>query len=147
MSRDFVQTAQHIATEAHAGQRDKLGAEYISHPARVAQRVTAYDSSPEAAAASWLHDVLEDTEVSAADLRDQGIPDQVITAVELLSKQPGQSLEDYCTGVRENPTALAVKQADVDDNTDPERTAQLDAETRERLAAKYARTRALLGVG
>ena len=57
-----------------------------------------------------------------------------------------RSLEDYCTGVRSNPIALAVKQADVDDNTGPERTAQLSSETRERLAQKYARTRHLLGV-
>lgn len=146
MPEEFVTTAERIARKAHAGQQDKVGAGYIEHPARVADRVRQYSETPQSAAAAWLHDVLEDTPVTAEDLREAGIPDDVIIAVELLTKRKGQSLEDYCAGVRENPIALAVKQADVDDNTDPARTAQLPEETRERLAAKYARTRQLLGV-
>lgn len=44
------------------------------------------------------------------------------------------------------PLALSVKRADIDDNTDPSRTSRLPEETRDRLAKKYARTRALLGI-
>lgn len=146
MTEDFVEIAETIARRAHTGQQDKVGVDYIEHPARVAERVRQYSEVAEAVAAAWLHDVLEDTPVTAEDLREAGVPDDVIIAVELLTKHQGQSLEDYCAGVRENPIALAVKQADVDDNTDPARTAQLPEETRERLAAKYARTRQLLGV-
>ena len=145
-TEDFIATAEWIARQAHAGQHDKVGVDYIEHPALVAHRVRQYSETPQAAAAAWLHDVIEDTPVTAEDLREAGLPDDVIIAVELLTKREGQSLEDYCAGVRENPIALAVKQADVDDNTDPARTAQLPGETRERLAAKYARTRQLLGV-
>src|SRR5690606_2119332 len=97
-----------------------------------------------AIATACLHDVIEDSEVSAQDLRASGIPETVITAVELLSKRPGQSLEGYCTQVRRNALTRLVKQADLADNTDPERTSQLDSATRQRLADKYRRTRALL---
>lgn len=143
---EYVRTAEGIARHAHSGQRDKLGADYIEHPARVAQRVRAYDRSPEAIAAAWLHDVLEDTVTTAEGLYEAGIPAEVIETVELLSKQEGQRLEEYCAGIRKNPIAMAVKRADVDDNTDPARTSQLSEETRARLVEKYTRTRTLLGV-
>ncbi|WP_353615993.1 HD domain-containing protein [Arthrobacter sp. MYb222] len=118
----------------------------MGHPARVAGHARDLGGSPEAIAAAWLHDVIEDCDVSAADLRAAGIPDTVIVAVELLSKRPGQSLEEYCAGVRGNALALLVKEADLADNTDPERTSQLDQATRQRLAKKYQRTRSLLGL-
>lgn len=45
-----------------------------------------------------------------------------------------------------NSLALLVKQADLADNTNLERTSQLDPVTRQWLAEKYRRTRALLGL-
>lgn len=143
---DVARIAESIARTAHAGQTDKLGVDYIEHPARVAQRVQQYDASPEATAAAWLHDVVEDTEYTPAELSAAGIPDVVVDAVMLLSKTPGQTLEEYCAGVRESSLALAVKRADIEDNTDPARTAGLPDATRERLAEKYRRTTALLGL-
>ncbi|WP_267897592.1 hypothetical protein [Kocuria tytonis] len=40
-----------------------------------------------------------------------------------------------------------MKQADLDDNTDPARTALLDADTRVRLARKYTHAREVLAAG
>lgn len=144
--KSLVELAKATAVRAHEGQVDKLGAAYIGHPARVAGHARALGGSPEAIATAWLHDVIEDCEVSAEDLRNSGIPETVIEAVQLLSKRPGQSLEEYCADVRGNALALLVKQADLADNTDPERTSQLDSVTRQRLAEKYRRTRTLLGL-
>ncbi|MGH3653308.1 HD domain-containing protein [Glutamicibacter sp.] len=144
--KSMIGAAKDIAAAAHEGQVDKLGAAYIGHPARVAGHACDLGGSPEAIAAAWLHDVIEDCDVSAADLRAAGLSEAVIVAVELLSKRPGQSLEEYCAGVRSNAVALLVKQADLADNTDPERTSQLDQATRQRLAEKYQRTRFLLGL-
>ena len=90
--KSLIDTALEIAVRAHEGQVDKLGAAYIGHPARVAGHARALGGSPEAIATACLHDVIEDSEVSAQDLRASGIPETVITAVELLSKRPGQSL-------------------------------------------------------
>ncbi|MVT25625.1 HD domain-containing protein [Nesterenkonia alkaliphila] len=144
MTEDYVRTAEEIARRAHTGQTDKLGIDYIEHPARVAERVRKYNDSAEAVAAAWLHDVLEDTPVTAENLRAARLPEEVITVVELLTKRPGQRLADYCNGVRQNPIALAVKHADIDDNTDPTRTSQLPQEIQDRLRKKYERTRHFL---
>lgn len=146
MHRDSVELAKAIAERAHAGQVDKAGAEYIAHPRRVAEIARSYGSSDEAIAAAWLHDVLEDTSVTADDLRRAGIPEEVIAAVESVTKRSGERLEDYCARVRANPLALRVKRADLDDNTDLRRIAALPEKTRQRLAAKYARMRSLLGL-
>lgn len=146
MNHDSVELAKAIAERAHAGQVDKAGAEYITHPRRVAERARSHGGSNEVVAAAWLHDVLEDTSVTADDLRRVGMPEAVIEAVESVTKRSGEPLEDYCARVRANPLALRVKRADLDDNTDPQRTAALPDKTRERLAAKYARVRSLLGL-
>lgn len=53
-----------LASEAHAGQVDKGGAPYIEHPMRVALRC---DTELRRCAA-LLHDVLEDTDATEADL-------------------------------------------------------------------------------
>ncbi|MGZ2224894.1 hypothetical protein [Glutamicibacter nicotianae] len=58
--KSLVELAKAIAVRAHEGQVDKLGAAYIGHPARVAGHARAFGGSPEAIAAAWLHDVIED---------------------------------------------------------------------------------------
>lgn len=139
-----VATARSIATEAHAGQTDKTGHPYIGHPARVASRTASAGGGELAVATAWLHDVLEDTAVTAGDLLEAGIPGDVVRAVEALSKRDGEAPEAYFERVNAHRLAICVKHADLDDNTDPARVSQLDAPTRERLAGKYARARALL---
>lgn len=141
----FVQVAQDIARRAHAGQVDKSGVDYIAHPARVAAGVRTHGGGDAAVAAAWLHDVLEDCDVSEADLQGAGIPQAVIEAVKAVTKIEGEPLEGYCDRILANPTALRVKRSDIDDNTDPARTAALSEHVRLRLAAKYARVRSLLG--
>lgn len=144
--KDIVELAREIAARAHAGQRDKSGAEYISHPERVARRVAERGGSPSAIAAAWLHDVVEDTTVDAEQLAQLGVPAGVIATVLAVTKDPGhgESTEDYIARVLANPDGRLVKTADLDDNTDPARVAQLEPATRERLARKYDRVRALL---
>lgn len=143
-TNDYVETAESIARQAHAGQVDKAGAECITHPERVVARVLRAGGSPAAVAVAWLHDTVEDTSVAAADLQAEGIPQEVIAGVEAVTKREGEGLEDYCARVAANPLALKVKEADLADNTDPARVAALPEATRQRLAAKYDRVRTLL---
>lgn len=84
MSSGIVATADAIGVEAHAGQTDKLGNEYIHHPRSVARRVDQSDDV--AVAAALLHDVVEDSDVTPEDLAERGIPANVIVAVELLTR-------------------------------------------------------------
>jgi hypothetical protein len=134
-----VELARRIATEAHAGQLDKAGRPYIDHPRRVADRL----EDLQAQAVAWLHDVLEDTALTADDLRSRGVDDVVIHGVRLLTRTDGD--DDYLARIAADPPARAVKLADIADNTDPVRTALLDPETRARLAAKYDHARRALG--
>lgn len=99
-----------------------------------------------AVAAAWLHDVVEDTEITLADL-EQTFPPDVTAAVDALTRRSDETPAEYYARVRTVPLALTVKLADMADNSDPQRLAQLDAATRERLTAKYARARAQLTAG
>lgn len=138
--------AKTIATVAHLRQVDKNGQPYIGHPARVAARIDPnIPTFTIATAAAWLHDVLEDTPITAEDLKACGVEWQVIDTVQALTRQRGQASADYYTAIRRHPIALAVKLADIADNTDPNRLALLDDATVLRLTKKYARARFALG--
>jgi (p)ppGpp synthase/HD superfamily hydrolase len=131
--------AKRIATQAHQGQVDKAGQAYISHPEFVASQVTGDDAK----AVAWLHDVLEDTPITIADLRAEGLSETVIEAVAILSKQENESYETYLRRVAANPIAKAVKLADLKHNMDTTRLKTIDDKTRARLE-KYKLAFALL---
>ena len=136
-----VAAAKAMATIAHRFQTDKIGVPYIEHPRRVADKLV----DPKHVAAAWLHDVIEDCGITAKDLAAAGISDEVITAVVLLTRTKDNGGNGYYEAIRENPIALAVKLADIEDNTDASRTARLEPEVRQRLAGKYEDARKLLG--
>lgn len=135
-----IAAARAIATVAHRGQVDKAGEPYIDHPRRVAERVAERDRYiPGDVAAAWLHDVLEDTDVTADDLLAAGIPDNVVGIVRAVTRTGIQSPEDYYAAVYDWPGARIVKLADIADNLDPKRLALLDDATIARLTRKYAK--------
>jgi (p)ppGpp synthase/HD superfamily hydrolase len=142
MKRTFtLDDAIQVARRAHEGQLDKSGRPYISHPLRV---MGALRDEHERMAAV-LHDVVEDTTVTLADLTAAGCPEPVLTALAAVSKQPGEDQESYLARVAANPIALAVKRADIADNLSPDRLERLDRETQERLRAKYTSALRQLG--
>ncbi len=124
--------AMNIAYSAHHGQYDKGGVPYIFHPMHVAESMT----SEYAVCAALLHDVVEDTDVTLADL-EKVFPAEVTKAVSLLTHRPDQNYADYLRSVRSDPIALEVKLADIAHNSDLTR---LDAapELHDRLSKKYA---------
>ena len=105
-----------IATNAHAGQFDRGGAPYILHPLKVMHYLKSDDE--ELMCMALGHDVIEDTSVTYKDLRDAGISERVITGIRALTKQPGQTLDEYKTGVFASEDAMRVKMADLRHNTD-----------------------------
>ena len=142
----LVQRAQQIAARAHGLQKDKAGYAYIDHPRRVAERLNAQGEDTWVVAAGWLHDVLEDTTMTASDLIAEGIPDEVVAAVDAVSRREGEAVDAYATRIRGSEMGLKVKLADLADNTDPDRLALLDEGERSRLEAKYAEMRSQLGL-
>ncbi len=103
--------AKEIATFAHEGQKRTDGSPYINHPSRIADAVEARLKP-----IAWLHDVVEDTQVSLEDLKSQGFPSYVIEAIDLLTHRKGDSNIVYWTKIKANPDAKAVKLADINDN-------------------------------
>lgn len=138
---ELVRLARAIALDRHAGQVDKAGRPYGDHLRRVAERLPE-----ELQPVGWLHDVLEDTATSAADLAELGIPARLIAAVEALTRRADEAPASYYRRVRADAIALQVKSADLSDNADPARLAVLEPETRARLVGKYDAARLALGL-
>lgn len=101
-----------IALEAHAGQRDKAGDPYILHPLRVMLGMSTSDERVVAV----LHDVVEDSDWTLDDLRRQGFTDEILRAVDALSRREGESYEDFVRRSGACPLARCVKFADLADN-------------------------------
>ncbi len=104
--------AEQIATEAHKNQTRWDGTPYIEHPKRVA--LSFNDDLMSSVA--WLHDVLEDTELTAQDLINKGIQKDVVSMVEILTKRIGEDYYSFIVRVRENPVASKIKIADIGHN-------------------------------
>ena len=106
-----------IAVQAHAGQKDKAGKPYILHPLRLMLKMHT-DTERIAAV---LHDVVEDSDWSLEGLCQQGFQEEVITALDCLTRKENETYESFIERVNTNPTARTVKIADLQDNMDLER--------------------------
>ncbi|MFE0463398.1 phosphohydrolase [Kitasatospora sp. NPDC058965] len=131
-----------LAERAHAGQVDKLGVPYVEHLRAVADGLAPFGE--QAQMAGWLHDALEDTPLTAADLLAAGVPAAVVAAVQAVTTVPGGDYQERIRAVTADPLATLVKVSDNAHNSHPDRTAALGAEQRERLAAKYLAARQVL---
>ena len=109
----IARQAEQIARAAHAGQfRFDNVTPYITHPEAVVKRLEG--ESEDVLAVAWLHDVLEDTLVTASDLLRDGIPPHVVQAVEILTK-PKKSTDywAYLQQVKSDAIAHKVKVQDI----------------------------------
>lgn len=108
--------AMDIAYHAHHGQLDYNGIPYIFHPIHLAEQMDDEISC----CVALLHDVVEDTTVTLADLELE-FPPAVTQAVDLLTHREGVDYFDYVRAIRTNPIALRVKLADIAHNADQTR--------------------------
>lgn len=127
--QSMVDLALSIATQAHEGQLDKAGVDYIEHPIYVASQV----DTEEEKAVALLHDVIEDSPVSAEELLQAGLPETVVTAVQVLTKKKEQDYQTYLETVKKNPLARVVKLADLKHNSNLSRLSSITEKDRERL--------------
>lgn len=137
-----VRAIEILADRAHAGQTDKIGVPYIEHVRAVAAGLSPFGD--ELVMAGLLHDLLEDTDWTAERLRETGVPVRVVEIVETVTNQAGMTYDEKIRRITADPQATLVKIADNAHNSHPNRAAQLPADKRERLAAKYRSARAEL---
>ena len=127
--QSMVDLALSIARKAHEGQLDKAGVDYIEHPIYVASQV----DTEEEKAVALLHDVIEDSPVSAEGLLQASLPETVVTAVQVLTKKKEQDYQTYLETVKKNPLARVVKLADLKHNSDLSRLSSITEKDKERL--------------
>ena len=130
-----LERAVAIAATAHEGQRDKADAPYILHPLRVMLRLTSEAERITAV----LHDVVEDCEGwSFVRLLGEGFSNEIIEALQSVTKCDGESYEDFVARACKNPIGRRVKLSDLHDNCDLTRIANPGANDHERIA-RYRR--------
>jgi len=108
-----------------------MGAPYILHPLRMMFR---FKSETEMIVAV-LHDVIEDNPDWDFDrLRQEGFSEEIIQAVDHLTRQEQETYEEFVVRSSENPLARRVKLADLEDNMDLKRLNRLTEQDQARLA-------------
>lgn len=135
----LTRRALELARAAHQGQVDKAGVPYLHHPRRLAEGMPDEITT----CVALLHDVLEDTPVTLAQL-ERDFPPEVTQAVARLTRPAGMDYFAYVASLKDHPIARLVKQADLAHNSDESRLAALPPEERARLREKYARAKAIL---
>ncbi len=110
-----------LAAAAHVGQVDKVGVPYIEHVRAVAAGLAPFGDH--LVMAGLLHDVIEDTDWTAEQLREAGVPDRVVCAVEAVTNQQGVPYEVKVRRIALNRDATLVKIADNAHNSRPDRSA------------------------
>ena len=134
-----TKAALKICFEAHKNQTDKSGMPYVFHPFHLAEQM----KDEETTIAALLHDVVEDTDYTIADLEQMGFPLNVIEALKLLTHNDDTPYMEYVAKIKDNPIAKAVKLADLEHNSDLSRLDTIDEKVLKRKE-KYSQAIRLL---
>lgn len=135
-----LERAISIAAQGHAGQVDKAGAPYVLHPLRLMLAV----KTPAERIVAVLHDVVEDCPGWTFDrLRSEGFSDDVIIALQAVTKRDGEDYETFVLRAAADPIGRQVKLADLRDNCDLSRIESPTRRDLERIE-KYRRAIALI---
>ena len=124
----FQELALQIAKEAHAGQVDKAGKDYILHPMTVA----SYMDTDVEKTIAYLHDVLEDTSVTVDELRNH-FSNEIVDTVITLTHRKDESYFEYIQRISKSKLAKKIKAADLLHNLDITRIKEPTKQDYERL--------------
>jgi len=122
-----------LAVQAHRGQLYPApgGEPFILHPLRVMLRV----ETPAACIVAVLHDLIEDTPHTLAEMRRRGYPPAIVAALDLLTHRDADPYDVYIARLAPDPLARRVKLADnLADNLATNRRLPPDSDTRARIA-------------
>lgn len=135
----LTKRALKISFEAHKNQTDKSGMPYVYHPFHLAEQMDDENS----VCVALLHDVVEDTDLTLADLIQAGFPEEVTDALALMTHDDLTPYMEYVERLSHNPIAAKVKLADLAHNSDLTRLDVVREKDRERVL-KYHRAMELL---
>lgn len=119
-------------------QTDKSGLPYVFHPFHVAEQMSDEDTT----ICALLHDILEDTDITAEQLLAMGFKPSVVEAIKLVTHDDSVPYMEYIGAIKSNSIARAVKLADLAHNCDasrlPDTPTQRDLSRIERYKAAIA---------
>ena len=138
-----LERAIEIAHEAHRGQVDKAGEEYIGHPLRVMEAGRTVEEK----IVGVLHDVVEDSkEWSFERLEQEGFAPEIIEALRCVTKRSeDEPYDKFIARVKTNKLAVAVKLNDLTDNMDIRRLPYLSDKDVKRLKKYLKAYKQLMG--
>lgn len=120
--RDRLQRAVSFATEHHGEQRRRSGEPYVTHPLRVAAIVAELRADPDTVIAAVLHDTVEDTDATLADITERfgkdvaGLVDGATKVAAVRGDDPDQleaaRLRKLFVAVAADPRVVIIKLAD-----------------------------------
>lgn len=110
----LTKKALQICFEAHKEQKDKSNIPYVFHPFMVAKDMNDEDCC----VVALLHDVIEDTNITLNDLKQQGFNERQLQALQLLKHDDDIEYFEYIKQIKENKIAKKVKLADLAHNSD-----------------------------
>ncbi|MFV0555776.1 MAG: GTP pyrophosphokinase [Lactovum sp.] len=134
-----LQRAIEIAKKAHQDQVDKAGKAYIEHLKTLASHVETEDEK----ILAYLHDLIEDTSWTLKDLREEGLAEELILSLDLLTKRQGQDYFIYLKNIKKNQLARTIKLVDLKHNSDLSRLDQVTEKDLKRVE-KYKKAMAYL---
>lgn len=113
----MTKQALQICYQAHSGQTDRGGTPYAFHPLHLAEQMHTEDEI----CVALLHDVIEDTPYTIADLQRLGFSPSILNALQTLTRHSDVPYMQYISTLRANSLAKRVKQADLKHNMDLKR--------------------------
>lgn len=128
-----------LAKEHHAGQVDKAGNPYVDHPLRLMARMDTEDEKMVAV----MHDLIEDTEITIEFLRSEGFSEKVLHSLDCVTIRDGEDYDSFIERIANDPIAINVKLADLEDNMDLSRIPNPTEKDYKRIE-KYKRAKARL---
>jgi len=102
----WIKTAEAILHRAFPA-----GSRAIVHATRIAAAV-----EDRLKPIAFLHDVVEDTNITLEDLKQEGFPSYIIDAVDLLTHRENEPNMVYWKRILTNKDAIRVKLTDINDN-------------------------------
>ena len=137
-----LERAIEIATEAHRGQVDKAGNDYVQHPLRV----MAAGKTTNEKIVGVLHDVIEDTDWTFERLAAEGFSSEIIEALQCVTKlSEEEPYDDFIERVKASRLAVAVKLNDLADNMDIRRLPYISDKDVKRLKKYLKAYKKLIG--
>ena len=114
MEHHFLESAIRLAAKMHKGQLDRFGKPYVLHVMRVMMR--GHDLEEQVLGA--LHDILERSTLTLADIGKKDYPPRVVKALDHITRRKDEDYDGYIERVMEDGLAMRVKLHDLADKMD-----------------------------